>query len=364
MGESVKIAIPYSVIDGVEKSSAMDFSETIEVKVIDKDEHYTIDSYFFAYFRDISSALTQIQDVIAQYQATAPLVEVTDTTQPQRATGSPHFAHIDRTTSAPSNLSHQSDASGGFKISSLLNLRPFSTTSTSTIDEAHAPKGRLSEGLPTSPSRSAEGGSMQREPGSADTIMAGTSSIMSDVSVHTYPPSPSATLQSPASNRTSVSSSWSVPGYNWLRGKRIFSSPSSNVEWGSRSGDSNVSEIVSSPNPDQSGLSASTDGGNLGFSILEASEDGKAADAGMQEKFRSIFALDEKEALLGYIPGSLFRVLPVFGRLYVSTNYFCFKSSQPLTKTRVSFFPQYWLTLVDGGFFFADDDTHPRHSCD
>jgi hypothetical protein len=68
-----------------------------------------------------------------------------------------------------------------------------------------------------------------------------------------------------------------------------------------------VSEVVSSPHLDQSELSASSDGNNLGFSILEASEDGKAADAGLQEKFRSTFALDEREALLGceWVSGGL-----------------------------------------------------------
>lgn len=36
-------------------------------------------------------------------------------------------------------------------------------------------------------------------------------------------------------------------------------------------------------------------------------------------------------------PGYIFRLLPVFGRLYISTNYFCFKSSGPLTaRTKVS----------------------------
>jgi hypothetical protein len=34
--------------------------------------------------------------------------------------------------------------------------------------------------------------------------------------------------------------------------------------------------------------------------------------------------------------GYIFRLLPVPGRLYVSTNYFCFKSTGPLSsKTRV-----------------------------
>ena len=35
-------------------------------------------------------------------------------------------------------------------------------------------------------------------------------------------------------------------------------------------------------------------------------------------------------------PGYLYRVLPVSGRFFVSTNYFCFRSSQLLYKTKVS----------------------------
>ncbi|GAB1517484.1 Sterol 3-beta-glucosyltransferase [Rhizoctonia solani] len=324
MGESVKIAIPYSVIDGVERSSAMDFSETIEVKVIDKEENYALDSYFFAYFRDLPAALAQIQQVLSDYQDTTPAVEVhlTDTTQINR---SPQQLHLDRTTSAPAS-SHQNDSTSGFRISSLLSLRPFSTTSGN--EEIH-------KGSSLVESQGGESVPIQRDTINSESAAPGTSSVLSEVSVHTYPPSPS--NQAPPSthsNRTSISSNWSVPGYNWLRGKRIFSTPSSN-EWGSRSTEGNVSEIISSPRLDQSELSVSSDGHNLGFSILEAAEDGKLADAGLEEKFRSTFALDDKEALLGCIPGSLFRVLPVYGRLYVSTNYFCFRSSQPLTRTRM-----------------------------
>ena len=37
--------------------------------------------------------------------------------------------------------------------------------------------------------------------------------------------------------------------------------------------------------------------------------------------------------------GYIYRLLPVFGKLYVSTNYFCFKSSGPLAaRTRVCHF--------------------------
>ncbi|CAE6515254.1 unnamed protein product [Rhizoctonia solani] len=323
MGESVKIAIPYAVVDGVEKSSAMDFSETIEVKVIDKEENYALDSYFFAYFRDLPAALAQIQEVLSEYQANAPPGEahLTDTTQIHR---SPQQQHLDRTTSAPASSHPNDSSSGGFRISSLLNLRPFSTTTGS--EEAH-------KGSSTITSQSNQ--VTFHDPASPESEALGANSVLSEASVHTYPPSPSNQVPSSAhSNRTSISSNWSVPGYNWLRGKRLFSTPS-NIEWGSRSTEGNVSEVISSPRLEQSELSISSDGNNLGFSILEAAEDGKVADAGLEEKFRSTFALDEKEALLGCIPGSLFRVLPVFGRLYVSTNYFCFRSSQPLTRTRM-----------------------------
>ncbi|KAG8714883.1 Sterol 3-beta-glucosyltransferase [Ceratobasidium sp. 423] len=325
MGESVKIAIPYSVIDGVEQSSAMDFSETIEVKVIDKEENYALDSYFFAYFRDLPAALAQIQEVLAEYQANAPPGEahLTDTTQIHR---SPQQQHLDRTTSAPASSHPNDSSSGGFRISSLLNLRPFSTTTGS--EEPH-------KGSSAVTFQSNEGTLVQHDPASPESAALGANSVLSEASAHTYPPSPSnQAAPSTHSNRTSISSNWSVPGYSWLRGKRLFGAPST-IEWGSRSTEGNVSEVISSPRLEQSELSGSSDGNNLGFSILEAAEDGKAADAGLEEKFRSTFALDEKEALLGCIPGSLFRVLPVYGRLYVSTNYFCFRSSQPLTRTRM-----------------------------
>ncbi|CAE6416534.1 unnamed protein product, partial [Rhizoctonia solani] len=324
MGESVKIAIPYSVIDGVEKSSAMDFSETIEVKVIDKEENYALDSYFFAYFRDLPAALAQIQQILLDYQATTPAADahLTDTTQINR---SPQQQHLDRTTSAPAS-SHQNDSSSGFRISSLLSLRPFSTTSGN--DEAHKGSSMIA-------SRSSEGVSAQRDPVSPENAAFGSTSILSEASAHTYPPSPSHQVPpSTHSNRTSISSNWSVPGYNWLRGKGVFSTPSS-IDWGSRSTEGNVSEVISSPRLDQSELSVSSEGHNLGYSMLEAADESKIAHAALQEKFRSTFALDEKEELLECIPGSLFRVLPVYGRLYVSTNYFCFRSSQPLTRTRM-----------------------------
>ncbi|KIO23307.1 glycosyltransferase family 1 protein [Tulasnella calospora MUT 4182] len=81
------------------------------------------------------------------------------------------------------------------------------------------------------------------------------------------------------------------------------------------------------------GPGISGDSNHLGFSILETPGASDGLDPQIVDKFRGYFALDEKEQLLGYFPGYLFRVLPLFGRLYVSTNFFCYRSGQPLRKT-------------------------------
>lgn len=46
--------------------------------------------------------------------------------------------------------------------------------------------------------------------------------------------------------------------------------------------------------------------------------------------------VDENMSDLADFSGSLYRVLPVHGRFFISTNYFCFRSSALLYKTRVS----------------------------
>lgn len=48
----------------------MDFSRMIEVKVMDKEDYFAIDSYFFTYFHDLDVALKQIKDALEHYKST------------------------------------------------------------------------------------------------------------------------------------------------------------------------------------------------------------------------------------------------------------------------------------------------------
>lgn len=368
MGDSVKIAIPYSTILDVEKSSAMDFSETIEVKVLDREEPLSVDSYFFAYFHDLPDALDKIRDAVRAHRASQPLVNpqanpqiVLDTTltRPAFVTVSPS---IDRTQTLAS-AEGASRPTSSFRLTSL--LRPFGDRSNSNPlvespiqaeDFTHIQKGFSFVPITTSPKHM---DTQLPSSGPRPSLETSTSSITPTPSTveHTYPPS------TPTSENSSATSSWNVGVPAWLKGssRRVLGGPAAQATpLTSSTSAGGVSEVYSSTlmssSTGHSGASS-----EMGYSVLETPE--TSVDQEMTEKFRTAFAFGDKEVLLGceffchsflkvYVTycvvdftGYTFSLLPVYGRLYVSTNYFCFKSSGPLTtRTRVSNF-QYDASL-------------------
>lgn len=391
MLKSPKIAIPYPTVVDVEMSSAMDFSETIEVKVQDKTTGLALDSYFFAYFQDLPTALEQIRDAVRTYRglpSSQSSPTVVDTT-----------SGCSSTTRSPTSPSteHAAKSSSGFRLTSLLQTLPLGrSTSASGVPEprnegfTHIVKKSGSSFVPivatsetTSPT---EGG-----PGSLRTSTSSlTLALTPIVPDHTYPPSTGASIAdvrgnivSGSSKEPSTGSSWSVgipsmPSMPaWLRApsRSLFGVASTNIASTGTSeklilehsatvplpvvphSPSAVTEIMSSRASSASRPTASVSGDFGFFSMLESPE--TTVDVETIEKFRQAFAFDDKENLLGskwsfgvvstmrshllaVFPGYLFRLLPVYGHLYVSNNYFCFKSSGPLTsRTRV------WLLLTN-----------------
>lgn len=387
MGDTVKIAIPYSSVIDVEKSSAIDFSETIEVKVFDKDqEHYTVDSYFFAYFQDLPVALEHIRDAVRSHRSLVTrsplaLLDTTASRHPQ-----PSATHgLDRTKSLPTP---DTRFGSSFRLSSL--LRPFQDSLPASLgrmnnvsgapepietsdDYTHIIKRSGSSLVPitTSPDpiSSPESGKALHALSRASTIATPTD--------HTYPPSTSVSdlASSPSAKSFPSSAPWNVGVPSWLKVPRSrLSTSTSNASSLHASPIGDIHEVYSVPESASRQSSGSTQG-DLGYSVLETPE--AAVDPEASEKFRSAFAFDEKEILLGYFTGYLFRLLPVPGRLYVSTNYFCFKSTGPLSsktrmilpirdilsveKTKGTRFGHYGLTVVIKGheelfFEFGFDD--------
>ncbi|KAK7468549.1 Sterol 3-beta-glucosyltransferase [Stygiomarasmius scandens] len=389
MGDSVKIAIPYSAILDVDKSSAMDFSETIEVKVYDKEasDHYSVDSFFFAYFHDLPTALDQIRDAVRSQrtQGTSQSRPVLDTTQSRNQLTHGSSATLGSTASSSNGMPERPLSSlSSFRISSL--LRPFSSSSsapniheTSPNEEfthiAKRPHSSFVVDTTSSPSTPGDEDGNEELPTpiahqSHSRIHSNSSTVtppsLSASADHTYPPStilvespqrksatsPSTTGSGSAGGAAAVGSSgsayttWmSVP--NWLKppkSRLLFGNSSSTVNEpvGVAPPGGKVREMYSStstsesrPSPTSASSTASKWTGDLAFSVLETPE--TSIDEDVADKFRAAFAYDEKESLLGYFPGYIFRLLPVFGRLYISTNFFCFKSSGPLaSRTRMT----------------------------
>ncbi|KAH7915122.1 glycosyltransferase family 1 protein [Hygrophoropsis aurantiaca] len=346
-GDTVKIAIPYSAILDVEKSSALDFSETIEIKVFDKEEHFSVESYFFAYFHDLQAALEQIRDAVRNYRAlpsrSSPQA-LLDTTAPRSPPSAPHS--IDRARSLPVP---DSRFGSGFRLTSL--LRPFQDS---------LPLGRI-HSTPTPPQEGSDEFTHVSKSGNASFVPLTSSPVRIaspdsqkstqapsgklpafDPADHTYPPSTSiGELPSQSSGRSLVPSApWNVGVPSWLKTPRKALSPSTSnatataATLPSSSSSDGIREVYSSSEVADQGDSLRNGTNDLGYSVLETAE--AAVDLETTEKFRAAFAFDDKEVLLGYFSGYLFRLLPIYGRLYVSTNYFCFKSSGPLTaKTRM-----------------------------
>jgi hypothetical protein len=358
----LQIAIPYSSVIDVEKSSAIDFSETIEVKVFDKDqEHYTVDSYFFAYFQDLPVALEHIRDAVRSHRSLVTrsplaLLDTTASRHPQ-----PSATHgLDRTKSLPTP---DTRFGSSFRLSSL--LRPFQDSLPASLGRMHNVSG-APEPIETSDDYThiikRSGSSLVPITTSPDPISSPESgkalhalsraSTIATPTDHTYPPSTSVSdlASSPSAKSFPSSAPWNVGVPSWLKVPRSrLSTSTSNASSLHASPIGDIHEVYSVPESASRQSSGSTQG-DLGYSVLETPE--AAVDPEASEKFRSAFAFDEKEILLGCmrIPftscfavkhpsdftGYLFRLLPVPGRLYVSTNYFCFKSTGPLSsKTRV-----------------------------
>ncbi|CAG7846562.1 Sterol 3-beta-glucosyltransferase; AltName: Full=Autophagy-related protein 26 [Serendipita indica DSM 11827] len=316
-GDSVKIAIPYSAVVNVTKSKAMDFSETIEIKVVDKEDD-CLDSYFFAYFHSIDLAVEQIRAALKEAKE-SPMIKlvqdtVKDTTSHKTSTALPLVHELDKVVSAPTPSSTSST---------------LSSVRDSVRDKLSTPVGKLNSllrpGHTTPDSRPTSTMSTESSP---ITVTASPKSAAEKMpGDHTYPPS----LVHHNVSDSSTKSSWSVPvGVpNWIKNssKHFFTS-SPEVGPGTVKVDTkDVGGIHTSAHQ------STGDHGDFGFSIVDGLD--SALDPATVDKFRAAFAFDERETLLAEIPGYLFRVLPVFGRVNISSNYFCFRSSQPLTKTRM-----------------------------
>lgn len=280
----------------------MDFSETIEVKVVDKEDNFALDSYFFAYFHNLPGALDQIRDAVRNHRSQSGVPEdklpaVLDTTT----------SRLPLTPERPNTVESTSRATSGFRLSSI--FRPFSDPPTTTPatsdlqndDYTHVfRKADSSSFVPLSTSPKHIANMLPRPHDELSETSTGQSTQSLPTPEHTYPPSTSNSSIYPdhsSLSRDNSSSSWTVGVPLWLKSpKRVFSG-SSIAESPTAFISSPVKEMYSTAASSPGPVSRSSGIGDMAFSVLETPD--MLPDQDTTDKFRSAFAYDDKETLLG-----------------------------------------------------------------
>jgi sterol 3beta-glucosyltransferase len=296
----------------VDKSGALDFRETIEVKVVDGSEDLAVDSYFFTYFHDISAALEQIRDAISSTRRFVPAApqhldseQLIDTTVP-RSTSTYRPGLLEHAQTYPDAHPRSTSA---FRLSAL--LRPFqelplgrATASSGQLDEheefTHVEKRDNSSfipiALPATPSDS-PGANLATDLTQSPLSLRSRLPDNSVLASHTYPPlTPPGEPSAQPPQEASLATSWvSVP--SWLRMSRrpsVGASGTVNQQPATQRDGKAVTEVYSSGTQQSIG---SSQGPDLGYSVLDAPD--SAIDAETVDKFQASFAFDDKERLLG-----------------------------------------------------------------
>ena len=277
---------------------------------MDKEDHFAIDSYFFAYFRDLSGALDQIRDAVRTYRTS---YNPPENASPLAVLDSTAF----RTPSSPDRAMHNlpepasPKATSGFRLSSI--FRPLADTF-AIVNRANTSPSELQNDDYTHVSRKADSSSfipittspkpmadspISPKPNEPDSSLRHSTQSLPPPD-HTYPPSTPSSSISPNYSYLSrdSSNSWAVAVPSWLKSpRRVFGPPLGSMDPTATFNSTPVKEVyssaVSSPGP----ISRPSSGGEMTFSILETPD--MKPDQETAEKFRAAFAYDEKETLLG-----------------------------------------------------------------
>ncbi|KAH6643986.1 UDP-glucose:sterol glycosyltransferase [Boeremia exigua] len=429
-GNSVKISLPIQNVLEIEESAILDFANTVKVRVIDNDETFAIDEYFFSFFNNGQDALNVLRIMVndnehhqaAESRDNADVVSPATPTKAQaKSTSNPPIAEPVRATlsslltphagrSSISDVSARSsvdahrksrdarrsmDANRMFRRPSHELQRSFSrnrydlqTTSRPGDSSPLSPRITDTESATTSLERDTESSAAIQ---SIDESDASASQILNRSDVFRAPvtqlPFTTSDQSGPLARYSQDTTRSSGRGRQPLKPVQHLKSDSNakaaaltpettedDVEAGLAqprlSGSSSaLQDIASFPLNKATGLagflrnrskkmgnllatesmgyyekvSGMLAGGRKHYNTAEGLETGdqvhgfeddedavKAA-----ENFREHFAFPETEILHSSFFASLQRVLPNYGKIYISGKYFCFRSLMPTSKTKI-----------------------------
>ncbi|ODQ68558.1 hypothetical protein NADFUDRAFT_81477, partial [Nadsonia fulvescens var. elongata DSM 6958] len=360
-GDRVKIIIPYENIIDIEKSQVFEFAETFKFKVIESDETYALDEYLFSFFKNgklvmetvhsIMSAKDLVlddpfDDLLSQEERSKSLQRIYDSTRdlspsPTRSKEEtkkpfsqplkvPRFINKRKSNTPVKNETDLkgSDNSGLLKVVSEPIKRSGSFSSLKRIlprrPRQISPPSPSTSKEPTKPRASKlENNSRTIDPDVTAEVLNNTAEKPTDPSndsIDSYSceilPS---FVDSPHSSPPPNDKSWA--DYAKRIGKVPFKVPilhKVTEMWvgGARHFDGDDNE------------------NHFGTSSREKILSVQDKNTGNQ-RFRNHFALGDSETLKATYFCYLYRGIPVYGKVYVSRNYLCFRSLLPGTKTKM-----------------------------
>ena len=433
-GNSVKISLPIQNVLEIEESSILDLANTVKVRVIDNDETFAIDEYFFSFFNNGQDALNVLRIMIndnEHHQATPDASELENQTPSHRGSVTcptdviemPQIRENVRATLSPLPVTHVrrssiSDVSG--RSSNEVNRKSWDVRRSMDVSHALRRSSYETRQSPHEPRQSFSGDlhSTQRKHHSEDNSSQSPRAADSESATLSFEPGTESSAAIQSIDESNASASQILDRSDLFRGPtnlpvdnaplskldlqhrdsqettRSAQAKTTNVAKRSKqsaavmgtpdfeddtdasqanprmSGSSSaLQDIASYPLQKASGLagflrtrskkmgnllasesmgyyekvSGMLAGGRKHYNTAEGLETGDQIHgfeddedaAKAVENFRDHFAFPETEILQSSFFASLQRVLPNYGKIYISGRYFCFRSLMPTSKTKV-----------------------------
>ncbi|KAL1837802.1 hypothetical protein VTJ49DRAFT_3389 [Mycothermus thermophilus] len=400
-GDSVKISLPIENVIDIEETNMLDFAETCKIRVIDNDETYAIDEYFFSFFsfgkEAISVLKILIEDAASKAQASSepPSKRTSLSGDHSQVLAGTRVGKINESVRATlSPMSPTRGSSPGPRASpqpsidrprsSFDAFRPFTRRSMEQSGLRSASRRRSFHGRQRSVSRQrAEGHERQESSDSyvqsvGDPSQASMSAMLvsassdepsasqilrnSDVfhnpslgrtpripenepaEANTQPPAAVAPRQAPPRNETEADGAPTTPTLQSIANMGGYPFRKANALIGYLGDHSRrMSNLLATESMGYvEKVSGMWKGGGKHYDDppeLRTDEDAPGDDpedrANSEARFREHFALPEDEKLQAAYFGHLMRLLPLYGKIYISDRHFCFRSLLPGTRTKL-----------------------------
>ncbi|KAJ5986100.1 hypothetical protein N7451_010465 [Penicillium sp. IBT 35674x] len=344
-GDSVKVSFPIKNVIDLEESPMAEFAETFKIRVVDSNEDFAIDEYFFSFFNSGQEAFDYLKSLVSSSPArnlseesrdvntrkvepdatVADLRRFSDGQVPKQDQTS-----RERSTSIADSFAHSADQ--GTDSSHVVHSMTETTESASQIlnrsDVFQSPTMR------SLPRRSSDAGDIAQR--RSDDTARSTSARLGSAARRDMTNTPSQRLtQRPPANipLNDLVKAGSYPLQRAAGFAEYLKSRSRQMSNLLATESMGYIEKVSGMWIGGQRHYGETEGVIPRDRTIDAEEE--EADANHGDRFRAHFALPSTEKLQATYYAYLHRMLPLYGKIYVSERKLCFRSLIPGTRTKM-----------------------------